>query len=1073
MLKSKANSRNTTPQIPAMKNTSNRILLTLLAIFAIGLTHARAASLLLDFGPNTVTTATDQTNSPAHAVAVLSGADINWNRVVVDTNALVYSDGTAATGISLVLGRTDANATNSSGIATNVNFSNKANINVTGLTGGATYNSGCYAGNSPMKDGIFANGVTAGGTNAIGLRVDGLPAGQYRVFVAARNSNLGASQTEQIFCTNGPLAGIYNFQSAPSVLQTNSFTTVPLYTFGQGDNYNVMLVTLDSGDSLFVASVGVNSATERRGFLNLVEIVPVTDLPPVIVSQPTPLTLYAGLTARFNVTSLGTEPFTYRWRSNGVPLNNGGNISGATSTNLVIANISAADIADYDVTVSNVVTVVTSTVARLEVVTTNAAYETSVMAASPFAYYRFNETNDSLSGATAFDYVGGFNGTYGAAVLNAFYGISGPLPSGGFPGFADPNGAAQFDFGFTASRVTVTPWNLTTNALTILTWLNPDGAQHAQAGLVFSRGANIVGFNYSGSTNANGNFTLGYTWNNDAGTYTWNSGITAPPGQWSLAALVVTPTNVTITVINTNTLLTSTRAYSHATQTFNGTITIGTDSFNSAARGFKGIMDDVAIFGGALSQGQILAMFTAASGVSNFAPAIAVQPASTTLYEQQTAQFTVVAGGTAPLHYQWQQFTNGNYVNLTDGGRISGVNSATLLISNINTNDATDYRVTVTNLFNTIDSSPATLTVLLTSPATNYTMSAIQPLNAHWDSAGYWNPDEAASFSSISRPGSTYELLPDCQMRTPNIVTAVFPGVLLTVDGGGTNRAVIALKAATNYFKKIVLDGGQLSTFRDDTGNAVVTGTEIEVRAGSRMTAGNGTISGKAVRIESRLTGNGSILCQLVTGTNYLPTVVGGLNIAGTSNTYSGTWDVVAGVLLATAPNALGTNNITIEFGGALQPTYDISSPAATLVLDGRLYLTANHTFKAVTVGGASLAAGTYPFASLNSSYPSNFPAIWVGQTGAETLTNASGSLTVLGSTASYPTNLTSVFSPGSVALSWPATHAGWILQAQTNSNAVGLSTNWVDVPGSDAVTGTNLAVNPASPAVFYRLRHP
>jgi hypothetical protein len=133
----------------------------------------------------------------------------------------------------------------------------------------------------------------------------------------------------------------------------------------------------------------------------------------------------------------------------------------------------------------------------------------------------------------------------------------------------------------------------------------------------------------------------------------------------------------------------------------------------------------------------------------------------------------------------------------------------------------------------------------------------------------------------------------------------------------------------------------------------------------------------------------------------------------------------------------------------------------------------ANHTFKSVTVGGASLAAGTYPFATLNSSYPTNFPATWVGQTGAETLTNASGSLTVLAGTASYPTNLTSIFSAGTVALSWPTTHAGWILQAQTNSNAVGLSTNWVDVSGSSAVTATNLPVSSASPAVFYRLRHP
>jgi len=1030
------------------------------------LNSAQAASLMLDFGPTTIA-GSDGTNSPAHSLGFVPLGETSWNKITVDNSSLVYSDGSTATGVAVVLGRSDA------GVTDTINFNNKL-INITGLTGtGFGLNSGVYAGTSVLRDGIFATGTSAVATNALGLRVDGLPAGEYTVYFAARNSNIGASMTEQMFMTNATSASSYAFTNSPSVFQLNAYSgSSPTLTFALGDNYNKMVITLETGDSLYLACMGTNS-TEKRGFLNFVQIVPVTDTPPLVLTPPAPLSLYAGRTARFNVTASGTEPMAYQWRADSSPLSDVGNISGATSTNLVLAGVSAGDIGDYDVVITNIANSVTSVVAHLEVLTATEDYETAVLAANPLAYYGFNETADSLTGATVFDHAGGFNGTYGLAVLNSFYGVSGPVPSGSFPGFAEPNGAAQFDNGFANSRVIVKPWGITTNALTITAWINPTDAQGPFRGLVFCRGENVAGLSYSSSTNADGNSTLGYRWNDEAATFNWNSGLTAPPGQWSLVALVVTPTNVSLYVINPTTLLSASRAYNHVPQTFSGTTVIGNEPNNYTTRGFDGMMDDVAVFAGALSRAQILALFTAGSGVTDFPPVVATQPASTTLYEQQTAQFTVVAGGTDPLHYQWQKFTNGNYVDLADGGRISGVNSATLSISNLNLTDATDYRVTVTNQFNSIDSSPATLTVLATSPPINYTMSAIQPLDTHWDSLGYWTPDETATFSSISRPGSTYELLPGCQMRTPNIVTAVFPGDLLTVGGGGTNRAFIALKAATNYFKKVILDGGQISTFRDGTGNGVVTGTEIEVRAGSRITAGNGTSSGKAVRIESPLTGNGSILCQIVTGTDYLPNVVGGLNITGTNNTYSGTWDVVAGVLLATAPNALGTNNITVQSGGALQPTYDVTSPDATLVLDGRLYLMANHTFKSVTVGGAPLAAGTYPFATLNSSHPSNFPAIWVGQTGAETLTNASGSLTVLSGTASYPTNLTSIFSSGTVALSWPATHAGWILQMQTNSNAVGLSTNWADLPGSGAVTGTNLAVDPASPAVFYRLRHP
>jgi hypothetical protein len=37
----------------------------------------------------------------------------------------------------------------------------------------------------------------------------------------------------------------------------------------------------------------------------------------------------------------------------------------------------------------------------------------------------------------------------------------------------------------------------------------------------------------------------------------------------------------------------------------------------------------------------------------------------------------------------------------------------------------------------------------------------------------------------------------------------------------------------------------------------------------------------------------------------------------------------------------------------------------------------------------------------------------------------------------------------------------------------VGLNTNWLDVAGTASVTSTNMAINPANPTVFFRLRHP
>jgi hypothetical protein len=81
---------------------------------------------------------------------------------------------------------------------------------------------------------------------------------------------------------------------------------------------------------------------------------------------------------------------------------------------------------------------------------------------------------------------------------------------------------------------------------------------------------------------------------------------------------------------------------------------------------------------------------------------------------------------------------------------------------------------------------------------------------------------------------------------------------------------------------------------------------------------------------------------------------------------------------------------------------------------------------------------------------------------------------TNLNATASYPTNITAtvINSGTTLALSWPATHLGWTLQAQTNSLSVGLGTNWVDVTGTASVTSTNMPIIPTNPTVFYRLRN-
>jgi hypothetical protein len=57
--------------------------------------------------------------------------------------------------------------------------------------------------------------------------------------------------------------------------------------------------------------------------------------------------------------------------------------------------------------------------------------------------------------------------------------------------------------------------------------------------------------------------------------------------------------------------------------------------------------------------------------------------------------------------------------------------------------------------------------------------------------------------------------------------------------------------------------------------------------------------------------------------------------------------------------------------------------------------------------------------------------------------------------------------------LNWPADHTGWTLQAQTNSLASGLSTNWNNIAGTAETNQITLLLNLTNEAVFFRLKRP
>ncbi len=73
-----------------------------------------------------------------------------------------------------------------------------------------------------------------------------------------------------------------------------------------------------------------------------------TVIDPIITIQPLSTEVLADSQADFTIAASGSATLSYQWRKGGLPLSDVGNISGATSAHLTIANCLSGDVGDYD-----------------------------------------------------------------------------------------------------------------------------------------------------------------------------------------------------------------------------------------------------------------------------------------------------------------------------------------------------------------------------------------------------------------------------------------------------------------------------------------------------------------------------------------------------------------------------------------------------------------------------------------------------------------------------------------------------------------------------------------------------
>jgi autotransporter-associated beta strand protein len=282
----------------------------------------------------------------------------------------------------------------------------------------------------------------------------------------------------------------------------------------------------------------------------------------------------------------------------------------------------------------------------------------------------------------------------------------------------------------------------------------------------------------------------------------------------------------------------------------------------------------------------------------------------------------------------------------------------------------------------------------------------------------------ANSISGNGQVGVTGTVTLDTPLATDALSISAAVGATSAQSGGLTKKGLgtVTLSGVNIYTGATTVSNGTL----------LVTGS---LAGGSAVTVAGGTLGG---------TGSiaGAVNVQ-IGGTLSPGASIGTLSISNTL-TLAGTTLVEVNASNGQSDRVQGATNIV--YGGTLV----VTNVAGTLVL--------GQNFQLFSASGTK----TGDFTSIT-------PALTGGKAWSFNPTN--GVLSVVTATANYPTNISYSLSGGTLTLTWPVTHLGWI--AQSNAVSVASSNTWFDIPGSSGGTSLNLIPSPGWTNVFYRLRAP
>ena len=460
--------------------------------------------------------------------------------------------------------------------------------------------------------------------------------------------------------------------AASGILAPNSSVAV---TASINANANSLAAGAYANTISFTNSINGGGNTTRAVSLTVTN----NSADPAITSQPASATFVEGAMGTLSVTATGTQPINYQWqKNNGVGTYT--NITGATASSYSKTVVSS-DAGSYRVIVTNTVGSATSSIATV----TTSTLSTNGIRLSTLSSFTYTQNFDSLPTSST-----GYTWTNNSTILGWYAdkagGTTGNSLSTVDNGSSTVNGL--HDYGATSS---------------------PDRSLGATADSGGSYASNIA---------------FGLRFVNDTPVAVNKMTVVFTGKQWRQTT-------------NNNTLQFTYRATASPATTIDASnnfswTAASSLNFASLHTGTAGALDGTLAANQSLNSNVVSGInLTAAQelwvrwylpsqypcpglAVDNLsisfglAPYMTSQPSSQTSGSGQQITFLAAAAGSVSLVYQWQK----GATPLSNGGAISGANTANLTISSVSASDSSSYSVVVTNAFGSVTSSVAILTVV-------------------------------------------------------------------------------------------------------------------------------------------------------------------------------------------------------------------------------------------------------------------------------------------------------------------------------------------------------------------------